>query len=66
MNYLDFLTSNYKLLNIGITQHILNTRKTEKYEVNFAKTERLKKGSIITMQTYLNHEEKEIRKRNFG
>ena len=44
----------------------MNTRKTEKYEVNFANTERLKKGSIITMQTYLNNEDTETRKRNIG
>ena len=30
--------------------HIMNMIKTEKYEVNFANTERLKKGSDITMQ----------------
>ena len=47
-------------------KHVMNTRKTEKYDVNFAKTERLKKGSVIAMQTYLNNEETENRKRNFG
>ena len=44
----------------------MNIRKTEKYDVNFAKTERLKKGSVITMQRYLNDEETVNRKRNFG
>ena len=46
-------------------KHIMNTRKTEKYDVNFVNTERLKRGSVITTQTYLNNEEKENRKRNF-
>ena len=32
----------------------MKKRKTEKYDVNFANTERLKKGSKITIQTYLN------------
>ena len=28
-----------------------HTKENEKYDVNFANTERLKKGSVITMQT---------------
>ena len=47
-------------------KHVMNTRKAEKYDINFANTERLKKGSVITMQTYLNNEETANRKRNFG
>ena len=47
-------------------KHDMKTIKTDKYDVNFAKTERLKKGSVITIQTYLNNEETENRKRNFG
>ena len=35
-------------------KHKMNTRNTHKYKVNFANTERLKKGSIITMQKLLN------------
>ena len=44
----------------------MKTRKNEVYDVNFANTERLKKGSIITMQKYLNDDETDIRKRNIG
>jgi hypothetical protein len=44
-------------------KHVMNTRKTEKYDINFANTERLKKGSVITLQTYLNNAN---RKRSFG
>jgi hypothetical protein len=47
-------------------EHDMKTRKAEKYNINFANTERLKKGSIITMQTYLNEAKSESRKRNFG
>ena len=43
-------------------EHDMKTRKAEKYNLNFANTERLKKGSIITMQTYLNEAESESRK----
>ena len=47
-------------------EHCMKTRKNEVYDVNFANTERLKKGSIITMQKYLNDEEADIRKRIVG
>ena len=40
------------------------SRKKEVYDVNFANTERLKKGSVITVKKYLNDEAKDIRKRN--
>ena len=47
-------------------QHNMKTRKAETYDVKFANTERLKKGSIIAMQKYLNEETSENRKRNVG
>ena len=47
-------------------KHCMKTRNNEVYDVNYANTERLKKGSVITMQNYLNDEEADIRKRNVG
>ena len=44
----------------------MKIRETEKYAVDFANTERLKRGSIITMQKYLNEDEANTRNRNFG
>ena len=38
-------------------QHKMQTRNNEKYEVMFANTNRLKDGSIITMQKMLNDNE---------
>ena len=35
----------------------MNKRTNEKYAVNFANTDRLKNGSIITMQKMLNEDE---------
>ena len=37
-------------------KHKMDTRKTEKYKVNHANTERLKTGSIIAMQKLLNED----------
>ena len=37
-------------------KHKMETRKTEKYKVNHANTERLKTGSIISMQKLLNED----------
>ena len=39
-------------------KHIMNIRKTEKYEVQHANTDRLRKSSIIFMQNLLNQHEK--------
>ena len=36
---------------------------TEKYAVDFSDTERLKRGSIITMQRYLNEDEAKTRRK---
>ena len=47
-------------------EHLMKMRETEKYAVDFANTERLKRGSIITMQKYLNEDEAKTRKRKFG
>ena len=41
-------------------KHKMKTRKEEKYEVNFANTERLKTASIITMQKMLNANETKL------
>ena len=66
-------TLNLKFAQAGIKNHKLNdlfptnekehkmkTRKEEKYEVNFANTERLKTASIITMQKMLNANETKL------
>ena len=47
-------------------EHNMKMRNGEKYDVKFANTERLEKGSIITMQNYLNEDEALTRKRNIG
>ena len=47
-------------------EHNMKMRNGEKYNVKFANTERLKKGSIITMQNYLNEDGALTRKRNIG
>ena len=41
----------------------MKLRETEKYAVDFANTERLKGGSIITMQRYLNEDEAKTRRK---
>ena len=43
-----------------------NIRQSEKYEVNFANTERLKTGSVIMMQKYLNEDNVQNKKRKYG
>ena len=47
-------------------EHNMKTRNTNEYNVNFANTERLKKGSIITMQNYLNDDAKQNKRRRIG
>ena len=47
-------------------KHNMKTRNTNEYNVNFANTERLKKGSIITMQNYLNDDAKQNKRRRIG
>ena len=37
-------------------KHIMETRKSENYEVNFSNTERMKKSSVIYFQNLLNNE----------
>ena len=44
----------------------MKTRNTEEFTINFANTERLKKGSIITMQNYLNEDTNKNKKRRIG
>ena len=43
----------------------METKDQEKYTVQFANTNRLKNSNIVTMQNYLNEDEKR-RKTNFG
>ena len=38
-------------------EHNMKTRNVKKYKVDFAKTERYKKSSIVAMQNMLNEEE---------
>ena len=47
-------------------EHKMKTRINEKYEVQFANTERLKTGSVIAMQNYLNEDERQNTNRNCG
>ena len=47
-------------------EHNMKTRNTEEFTINFANTERLKKGSIITMQNYLNEDTNKNKKRRIG
>ena len=44
----------------------METRENEKYQVQFSNTERLKNSSIISMQNYLNYEERNAKRRKFG
>ena len=46
------------LLPTNVESHNMETRKTDKFKVNFANTERLKKSSIINMQRQLNEADK--------
>ena len=47
-------------------EHKMKPRINEKYEVQFANTERLKTGSVIAMQNYLNEDERQNTNRNCG
>ena len=55
----DLLPKNKKL-------HTMQKRNNEKYKVTFSNTARLKKSSIITMQTKLNEDTNHTTKRNHG
>ena len=44
----------------------MKTRNTDEFNINFANTERLKKGNIITMQKYLNEDANQNQKRRIG
>ena len=46
--------------------HAMKTRDYEHFKVDFANTERLKKSSIISMQTQLNENYRQIKKRKCG
>ena len=54
------------LLPMKNKEHDMHIRQSEKYEVNFASTERLKTGSVIIMQKYLNEDNVQIIKRKYG
>ena len=54
------------LLPINMKEHNMKIRQSEKYKVNFANTERLKNGSVIMMQNYLNEDDKQNKTRNCG
>ena len=54
------------LLPMNKKEHNMKTRDQEKYFVQFANTKRLKTGSIISMQNYLNEDNKQNRTRNCG
>ena len=41
-------------------KHIINTRKTEKYKIQYAHTDRLKFSSVIYMQNLLNQNESQV------
>ena len=47
-------------------EHNMKTRNTDEFNTNFANTQRLKKGSIITMQNYLNEDANQNKKRRIG
>ena len=50
----------------SMKEHKMETRNPEVYKVQFAKTQRLKKGTVITMQNYLNNDANQPRNRNVG
>ena len=54
------------LLPMKNKEHDMHIRQSEKYEVNFANTERLKTGSVIMMQKYLNEDNVQNKKRKYG
>ena len=43
---------------ISIKMHQMETRNPDKYQVQYANTERLKKSAVIYMQNLLNENEK--------
>ena len=47
-------------------EHNMKTRECEKFQVQFSNTDRLKKSSIPSMQSYLNEEDKLIKTRKYG
>ena len=46
-----------KMFPLNMKKHNMNTRHMQKYRIQFAKSERLKKSPLIYMQTLLNQEE---------
>ena len=44
----------------------METRNPKVYQVKHANTQRLKKGTVITMQNYLNNDANQARNRNVG
>ena len=54
------------LLPANIKSHDMKTRNHEQFKVDFANTERLKKSSIISMQTQLNEDYRQNKKRKCG
>ena len=54
------------LLPMRTKEHDMQIRQSEKFKVDFANTERLRNGSIITMQNYLNEDNMQNIKRNYG
>ena len=54
------------LLPLRTKEHDMQIRQSDKYKVDFANTERLRNGSIITMQNYLNEDNMQKIKRNYG
>jgi hypothetical protein len=54
------------LLPVNLKEHNMKIRQSEKCNVSFANTERLKNGSVIMMQNYLNEDDKQSKTRNCG
>ena len=54
------------LLPANDKSHEMKTKKYEHFKVDFANTERLKKSSIINMQTQLNEDYQRNKKTKFG
>ena len=46
--------------------HEMKTRNIEQFKVDFANTERLRKSSIISIQTLLNEDYRQNKKRKYG
>ena len=51
-----------KLFPLSNKSHLMNTRLTEKFKVQHAKTERLRKSAVTYMQNLLNEDSKKIHK----